>query len=334
MTLPDRPVRTPEPDGPAIASALRTLAAERDGVAALIEAIRTDLGPAFEAAVRRMAETTGRVIVTGMGKSGHIGRKIAATLSSTGTPAYFVHPGEASHGDLGVIQRDDIILALSWSGETSELSDLISYAKRFRVAVVAITARADSTLGREADLCLALPSAREACPNGLAPTTSTTMQLVLGDALAVALLETRGFSAQDFRDVHPGGKLGALLRQVRSVMHSGERMPVVPLGTAMSEAIVVQSEKGFGCVVVVDADGAVAGIVTDGDLRRHMGGDLLARTVDAVMTARPLTIPPDTLLVEALEMVESRKITALIVAEAGRPVGIVHVLDLLRAGAA
>ena len=299
-----------------------------------MDAIGNGLGAPFAAAVALIAAAPGRVIVTGMGKSGHVGRKLAATLTSTGTAAYFVHPGEASHGDLGMIRPDDVIVALSWSGETGELSDLIAYAKRFRVALVAITARPDSTLGREADVCLAVPNAREACPNGLAPTTSTTMQLALGDALAIALLETRGFSASDFRVYHPGGRLGALLKQVRDVMHAGDRLPVVPLGTAMADAVVVQSEKGFGCVLVVDGTGRLAGIVTDGDLRRHMSPDLLARTVDEVMTRDPKAVSPDMLLAEALEFVETRKVAALPVVADGRPVGLVHVLDLLRAGAA
>ncbi|HVL73308.1 MAG TPA: KpsF/GutQ family sugar-phosphate isomerase [Beijerinckiaceae bacterium] len=331
MGLPDR---KPDPSAGAVASALRTLSAERDGIAILMDAIGNGLGAPFAAAVALIAAAPGRVIVTGMGKSGHVGRKLAATLTSTGTAAYFVHPGEASHGDLGMIRPDDVIVALSWSGETGELSDLIAYAKRFRVALVAITARPDSTLGREADVCLAVPNAREACPNGLAPTTSTTMQLALGDALAIALLETRGFSASDFRVYHPGGRLGALLKQVRDVMHAGDRLPVVPLGTAMADAVVVQSEKGFGCVLVVDGTGRLAGIVTDGDLRRHMSPDLLARTVDEVMTRDPKAVAPDMLLAEALEFVETRKVAALPVVADGRPVGLVHVLDLLRAGAA
>ena len=331
MGLPDR---KPDPSAGAVPSALRTLSAERDGIAILMDAIGNGLGAPFAAAVALIAAAPGRVIVTGMGKSGHVGRKLAATLTSTGTAAYFVHPGEASHGDLGMIRPDDVIVALSWSGETGELSDLIAYAKRFRVALVAITARPDSTLGREADVCLAVPNAREACPNGLAPTTSTTMQLALGDALAIALLETRGFSASDFRVYHPGGRLGALLKQVRDVMHAGDRLPVVPLGTAMADAVVVQSEKGFGCILVVDGTGRLAGIVTDGDLRRHMSPDLLARTVDEVMTRDPKAVAPDMLLAEALEFVETRKVAALPVVADGRPVGLVHVLDLLRAGAA
>ncbi|MDJ1158319.1 KpsF/GutQ family sugar-phosphate isomerase [Chelatococcus sp. SYSU_G07232] len=325
-------VRKPAVDP--IASALRTLATERNGLEALAEALTAGLGERFATAVRLIGACTGRVIVTGMGKSGHVGRKIAATLASTGTPAYFVHPGEASHGDLGMIRADDVVIALSWSGETTELSSIIGYAKRFRVTLVAITSKDDSTLGREADVCLTLPRTQEACPNGLAPTTSTTMQIVLGDALAVALLEARGFSAQDFRIYHPGGKLGAQLTQVCDVMHAGERLPVVAVGRTMGDALVEMSAKGFGCVVVVDDAGLLAGIVTDGDLRRHMRPDLMTLEVEAVMTRTPKIVAPDALLAEALELVERTKVGALVVVEDGRPVGLVHVLDLLRAGAA
>ena len=327
--------RTSDPAGEAIASGLRTLRAERDGLDVLMRAMLENLGAPFAAAVELMVEARGRIMVTGMGKSGHIGRKLAATLASTGTPAFYMHPGEASHGDLGMIRADqDVIVALSWSGETTELSDLIFYAKRFRVPLVAVTARADSTLGRQADVCLSLPRAREACPNGLAPTTSTTMQLALGDALALALLEARGFSASDFGRFHPGGKLGAQLKQARDVMHTGERLPLIPLGASVGEAILVQSEKGFGCVLVVGETGSLSGIITDGDLRRHMGDRLLAQVVEEVMTPNPVTITPGTLLGEALEIVDSTKKTALIVAEGSRPVGLIHVLDLLRAGVA
>jgi arabinose-5-phosphate isomerase len=317
-----------------LASARRAIATERDGLGLLIEAIENGLGAPFAEAVATLAAMTGRVIVTGMGKSGHIGRKLAATFASTGTAAYYVHPGEASHGDLGMIREEDAILALSWSGETSELSDLIAYSKRHAVVLVAITASADSTLGRAADICLALPRAKEACPNGLAPTTSTTMQLALGDALAVALLEHRGFTAADFRTFHPGGKLGALLKQVRDVMHRGARLPLVTVGAGMSEALAVQSEKSLGCCVVVDEAGRLAGIVTDGDIRRHMANDLLTRRVEEVMTKNPLAVAPDMLLGEALETMETRKISALVAVEEGRPVGLVHVLDLLRVGVA
>jgi arabinose-5-phosphate isomerase len=318
----------------AVASALRTLAAERDGIGALMEAIGDGLGEAFAAAVSLLAGAHGRIIVTGMGKSGHVGRKIAATLASTGTPAYYVHPSEASHGDLGMVRPDDVILALSRSGETAELADLIAYAKRFRVGLVPVTAKEGSTLARQADVCLTLPAADEACPNGLAPTTSTTMQLALGDALAVALLERRGFSAQDFRVFHPGGRLGAQLKLVRDVMQVGERLPVIGAAARMDAAIAEMSAKGFGSVIVVDDDGRLAGIVTDGDLRRHWRSDLPSVSVAEIMTRTPRTIGPEALLAKALEIQETSKITALVVVEDDRPVGLVHFLDLLRAGVA
>jgi len=315
-------------------SALRTLEAESEGLAALARAIADGLGAPFVAAIERIRAASGRVIVTGMGKSGHVGRKIAATLASTGTPAYFVHPGEASHGDLGVITKDDVIVALSWSGETAELRDLTDYAKRFRVALIAVTANAESTLARAADVALVLPAAKEACPLGLAPTTSTLMQLALGDALAVALFESRGFTALQFRDFHPGGRLGANLTFVRDVMHTDKSVPLVPQGTRMSEALVEMSSKSFGCVGVTDGNGKLVGIVTDGDLRRHMRDDLLAQTVDAVMTVNPKTIRPDQLAAEALELLNAKKVTALFVVEECAPVGLVHVHDLLRIGVA
>jgi arabinose-5-phosphate isomerase len=324
----------PETRSTAIASALRTVRTEADGLAALSAALTDGLGTPFSEAVRIMGAATGRVIVTGMGKSGHVGRKIAATMASTGTPAHFVHPGEASHGDLGMIQTDDVILALSWSGETAELSDIINYARRFTVKLVAVTSNAGSSLGRQADVCLTLPKAAEACPNGLAPTTSTTMQLAIGDALSVALLEARGFTAADFRTFHPGGKLGAVLAQVRDVMHQGAALPLRPLGTPMSEVLIEMTAKGFGCCGIVDAAGALAGIVTDGDLRRHMKSDLLAMPVEAVMTRSPKTARPDQLASEILDLLNRTKITALFAVEAGRPVGILHVHDLLRAGVA
>ncbi len=324
----------PHPLDQAVSSALRTLATERDGLTILMEALGNGLGSVFTAAVDAIASARGRVIVTGMGKSGHVARKIAATLASTGTPAHYVHPAEASHGDLGMVQPDDVIVALSWSGETAELADIIGYAKRYRVPLIALTSDEASTLGHAADLCLALPKAREACPNGLAPTTSTTMQLALGDALAIALLEKRGFTAEHFRVFHPGGKLGARLKLVRDVMHRNERLPVVGIEARMDEAIEEISRKGFGSVIVVLPDGALAGIVTDGDLRRNLRPDLRTLPVSTIMTRKPRTIAPDDLVATALEIQESSKITALIVVENGRPVGLVHYLDLLRAGAA
>jgi arabinose-5-phosphate isomerase len=281
-----------------------------------------------------IASAQGRLIVTGMGKSGHVGRKIAATFASTGTPAFFVHPSEASHGDLGVITPNDVIMALSWSGETAELKDLIDYSRRFRIALIAVTAAAESTLARAADVVLLLPTTREACPHNLAPTTSTLMQAGLGDALAVALLENRGFTALDFSKLHPGGRLGAMLKFVANLMHSGDAIPLARLGTVMADAVVEMSSKGFGCVGITDAEGSLAGIITDGDLRRHMGPDLLEARVEDVMTPSPKTVRPDQLASEALEIINSSKITALIVAEAGKPVGIIHFHDLLRAGVA
>lgn len=320
----------------AVASALRTIETEREGLACLMAAIGNGLGAPFAEAVARIGAARGRVICTGMGKSGHVARKIAATMASTGTPALYVHPAEASHGDLGMIQAEDVVLALSWSGETTELADIIGYTRRYRVGLVAITANAASTLGREADTCLALPKAREACPNGLAPTTSTAMQLALGDALAVALLEARGFSARDFSVFHPGGRLGASLRQVREVMHGGERLPVVALGTPMRAAVAEIDAKGFGSVLVVDAEGCLTGILTDGDVRRAVfsRAGLEGLPVEAVMTRNPRTIAPETLLAKALQIQEAMKITALVVVEAGRPVGLVHYHDLLRTGVA
>jgi len=319
---------------PLISSALRTLDTEAGGIAALIAAIRGGLGAPLAAAVELMAKSKGRLIVTGMGKSGHVGRKIAATFASTGTPAYFVHPGEASHGDLGMITRDDVIMALSWSGETVELKDLIDYSRRFGTGLIAVTAEAESTLAKSADVVLLLPQAREACPHNLAPTTSSLMQLALGDALAVALLESRGFTALDFRGLHPGGRLGAKLKFIRDVMHEGRAVPLCPLGTAMADAIVEMTAKGFGCVGITATDGKLAGIITDGDLRRHMRPDLLAARVDDVMTRNPKTVSGDQLVSEALELLNSSKITAVIVVENGAPAGIVHLHDLLRAGVA
>ncbi len=317
-----------------IASALRTLEAEAGGITALAAAIEDGLGSAFVETVELIRGVRGRLIVTGMGKSGHVARKIAATLASTGTPAFFVHPGEASHGDLGMIAKDDAIMALSWSGETSELKNLIDYSRRFRIGLIAVTAKADSALGQAADVVLTLPQAREACAHILAPTTSSLMQLALGDALAVALLESRGFTAIDFGILHPSGQLGALLKFVRDIMHSGVAIPLAPLGSRMADAIVEMSTKGFGCVGITDARGKLVGIITDGDLRRHMGPDLLGATVDSVMTKNPNTVRPDQLASEALEILNSLKRTVLLVVEGDKPVGIVHFHDLLRAGVA
>jgi arabinose-5-phosphate isomerase len=318
----------------AVSSAIRTLEAEGDGVAALATALRNGLGAGFVAAVEAIRAVDGRVIVTGIGKSGHVGAKVASTFASTGTPALFVHPAEASHGDLGMITKNDIILALSWSGETAELKNLTDYSRRHRIGLIAMTANPDSTLAKTADVVLALPNAREACPHNLAPTTSSLMQLALGDALAIALLEGRGFTAVDFGMLHPGGKLGALLKTVRDLMHSGEEVPLAPLGTRMSEALLEMTRKGLGCVGIVDGTGLLVGIITDGDLRRHMRNDLLDSRVEDVMTRSPKTVRPDQLISETLEILNSMKGMALFAIEDKRPVGIIHVHDLLRAGAA
>jgi arabinose-5-phosphate isomerase len=318
----------------AIESALRTLEAEAGGIDALSAALRDGLGATFVAAVELIRAAQGRVIVTGMGKSGHVARKIASTFASTGTPALYVHPGEASHGDLGMIASNDVIVALSWSGETVELKALTEYSRRFKNGLIAMTANPDSTLAKTADVVLLLPQAREACPHNLAPTTSSIMQLALGDALAIALLESRGFTAVDFGVLHPGGKLGAQLKLVRDVMHTGVAVPLVPLGTRMSDALIEMTTKGFGCVGIIEAHEKLVGIITDGDLRRHMRPDLLDASVDTVMTRDPKTVRPDQLISETLEMLNTRKVTALFAVEHGKPVGIVHFHDLLRAGAA
>lgn len=290
-------------------------------------------GSRFADAVDILAGVTGRVVVSGMGKSGHIGRKIAATLASTGTPALFVHPAEASHGDLGMIVAGDAVLALSNSGETAELADLVAHTSRHGIPLVAIVGRADSTLVREADVALVLPKAPEACPMGLAPTTSTTMQLGLGDAIAVALLTRRGFTAADYRRIHPGGHLGARLRRVRDLMHAGEDMPLAPPDMRMDAALVRMTEKRFGCLGVVDETGMLTGIITDGDLRRHIDG-LFERSAGEVMTPGPKTAPPAMLAAEALKkMTETApSSTVLFVVEDRRPVGILHIHDLVRAG--
>jgi arabinose-5-phosphate isomerase len=317
-----------------IASAVRTLEAEADGITALTSAIRDGLGGSFIAAVDLIRQARGRVIVTGMGKSGHVASKIAATFASTGTPAFFVHPSEASHGDLGMITPDDVLMALSWSGETAELKDLTNYSRRFRIGLIAVTAHPESTLANAADVVLTLPQAREACPHNLAPTTSTLMQQALGDALAIALLESRGFTALKFAELHPGGRLGAMLKFVRDIMHTGDRIPLAAIGTRMSEAIAEMTEKTFGCVGITDLQGRLVGIITDGDLRRHMSPNLLELDVETVMTREPKTVRPDQLVSEALELLNTLQKTQLIVVEDEKPVGVVHFHDLLRAGVA
>src|SRR3984893_13367899 len=280
----------------AVQSALRTLDAGVSGVSAIAAALEGPLGLAFTETVDLIRGAKGRVIVTGLGKSGHVARKIAATLASTGTPAFFVHAAEASHGDLGMITPDDVIIALSWSGEQPEMKNLVNYSKRFAIPMIAVTSNADSPLGQAAQIVLELPKAREACPHNLAPTTSSLMQAAIGDALAIALLEGRGFTALEFANFHPGGKLGAMLKFVRDIMHTGDAIPIKPLGSKMSDALVEMSSKGFGCVCIVDNSGDIAGIITDGDLRRHMmRPDLITTLVDAVITKNHKTVAAGTL---------------------------------------
>ncbi|HTT97881.1 MAG TPA: KpsF/GutQ family sugar-phosphate isomerase [Rhizomicrobium sp.] len=301
-----------------------------------VQSLSAALSGDFSRAVDILLSVKGRVVVSGMGKSGHIGRKIAATLASTGTPAQFIHPAEASHGDLGMLTRDDALLMLSWRGETAELSDLITYAKRFRIPLIGLASNAESTLLQASDVALVLPSVREACPMGLAPTTSTTLMLVLGDALAVALMERRGFSADQYRDFHPGGSLGRALIRVSDLMHTGSEIPLVTDKTPMQRVLIAIAEHRFGCVGVVDTKGALLGIITDGDLRRHMGRDILDRKAADVMTRSPKVADPDDLAAQALALMNEKKITQLFVLDqknrSKRPVGILHIHDCLRAG--
>jgi arabinose-5-phosphate isomerase len=327
-----KPAEQPS-DSASVIAARRVLRMEIDG----LRALEASLDGGFQSAIDVIAGVEGRVIVTGMGKNGHVARKMAATFASTGTPAQFVHPGEASHGDLGMIAAGDAVIALSNSGETAELAAIVAYTRRFRIPLIAMTRRAASALAKAADVVLLLPDSAEACPMGLAPTTSTTMMLALGDAMAVAMLERKGFSATDFQVLHPGGQLGRKLLRVSDIMHGGEAMPLVAHGTGMAEAVVTMTAKSFGCVGVVDDAGRLVGIVTDGDLRRHMSATLLSLTVEAVMSAHPRTIRPRALVGEALNLMNagSPRILCLFVVDgAGRPLGILNVHDCLRAGAA
>ena len=323
------------PESEAARSALRTIKAEKSGLADIERALNNGLSAPFTEAVRRIRSTPGRVIVTGVGKSGHVGTKIAATLASTGTPSFFVHPVEANHGDLGMIAQDDAVIAFSKGGESAELRSIVAYTRRFAIPLIAVTSNASSTLGSEADVVLLMPDEQEACPHGLAPTTSTLMQLAMGDALAVALLEARGFTAGDFRIFHPGGKLGASLTHVSDVMHTGERIPLVSLGTPLSEAVMTLSVMRFGCVGVLDGDGCLCGIVTDGDIARNLGRNLGGLQVDDIMTRNPKTVKETTLATAAMGLLNQHNISALMVTDSGhRPVGIVHFHDLLRIGVA
>ncbi len=301
-----------------------------------LDALATSLGDGFTRVLDVLVAVTGRITVTGMGKSGHIARKIAATLASTGTPAQFVHPGEASHGDLGMIAPGDAVLAMSNSGDTTELDDIVLYTRRFAIPLVAMTAQAESALAEAADATIILPQAPEACPMGLAPTTSTIMMLALGDAVAIALLERKGFSAKDFQVLHPGGSLGRKLLRVSDIMHGPEELPLCRPETPMAEAILTMTKGTFGCVGITQDDGALVGIITDGDLRRHMNPGLLEARAAEVMTGPPRTIRPQALAAEALGIMNGlrneRPITSLFVVEEARPIGILHIHDCLRTG--
>lgn len=303
-----------------------------------LQVLKQNFSDAFVQAVEKMMQIKGRIIVSGMGKSGHIGQKIAATLASTGTPAFFVHPGEASHGDLGMMTKDDLLLAISNSGESKEMADIISYSRRFGIPMIAITSVMESSMAKAADLTLLIPdkkTAPEACPLGLAPTTSTTTTLAVGDALAVALIEQKGFSAEEFRDRHPGGKLGNVLLRGRDVMVKGDEMPLVSSETPMSEALVVMTAKSWGCLGVLNGAGELIGMITDGDLRRHMGNDLINKTAFDIMTKNPKTVVGDMLCVEVLRLMNEKKITNLFVVDGEmKPMGLLTMHLLLQVGVA
>ena len=327
-----RPVDSASSDSSAgdLAAGKSVLTQEADALKRLADS----LDGAYLKALDILAAVSGRVIVTGMGKSGHIARKIAATLASTGTPAQFVHPAEASHGDLGMVTSKDAVLALSNSGETAELSDIIGYARRWNIPLIGITMKAQSALGSAADVTLVMPKIPEAGAMGLAPTTSTTMMLALGDALAIGLYERKGLSAEDFHELHPGGKLGQVLLRVANLMHVGVEVPLIGLEAEMSQALLVMTAKTFGCVGVIDKSGDLVGIVTDGDLRRHMGPALLKQRVGEVMTRAPRTIRANALAAEAVRIMNERSITSLFVVDSTKPAGIVRLHDCLRAGVA
>ncbi|MDO7623434.1 MAG: KpsF/GutQ family sugar-phosphate isomerase [Loktanella sp.] len=312
-----------------VASAKRVIDAE----AAALTTLSATLGPSFGEAVALLLNAKGRVIVSGMGKSGHIARKMAATFASTGTPAHFVHPAEASHGDLGMMTSGDVVIVLSNSGETPELADMVAYTRRFYIPMIGVASRAESTLLTQSDVAILLPQLGEACGTGIVPTISTTMTLALGDAMAIAMMEHRKFTPENFRDFHPGGKLGAKLAKVRDLMHSGESIPLIPAASPMSDTLLMISQKGFGVVGVTDPEGYLCGIITDGDLRRHMDG-LLEMKAGDVMTAHPRTVGPNTLAAEAINVMQG-KITCLFVVDPDGPAqvqGILHIHDCLRAG--
>jgi len=316
--------------------AVRVLEAEADGLQALARSLDDNFTKAVEAVQQMKNSSGGRLIVAGIGKSGHVAHKLAATLASTGTPSFFVHAGEASHGDLGMVTENDIVLLLSYSGESAELSDLIHYTRRFDVTLIAMTGKPESTLGKHANILLALPPVPEACPNGLAPTTSTTMMMGLGDALAVALLERTGLTPEQFRTFHPGGKLGQKLKTVAEIMQPLEALPFAHIDTAMDKTLLTMTEKNMGCVIVTEKDsGALIGIVTDGDLKRHMAPDLLSRTASEIMSKNPKTITTDELAATAVNVMTKTPgcyLTSLIVMDGTRVCGLIRLQDCLQAG--
>lgn len=320
-------------ESPDLLEARRVLLKEAEA----LEELSEHLGESFVNTLEILQNIEGRVVVSGMGKSGHVARKIAATLAGTGCPSIFVHPAEASHGDLGMIEKRDAVIALSNSGETAELDSLLSYVKRYKIPLIAITSKPNSTLAKASDAAIILPNVGEACPIGLAPTTSTTLMMALGDAIASALLCRKQFSTTDFSVLHPGGSLGLKLQKVSDLMHQGERLPLITEGAPMSEALVTITEKSFGCVAVCNKDGLIIGIITDGDLRRHMGANLLQSEVSTIMTPSPLFVSPDALIEEAVQIMNEKKITSLFVSsDKGpgpfKPLGIIHIHDCLRAG--
>ena len=309
-----------------IESAQKVLNDEIEGLSLLKEFFNSN----FEEAVKAIFNSKGKVVVTGVGKSGHIGRKISATLSSTGTPSYFIHPTEASHGDMGMIEKSDIILAISWSGETTELANIVKYALENKIKLIGLSSNKESHLAKSSDIALNIPLVEEACPNGLAPTTSTTMQLVIGDAIAISLLNIREFNKDNFRSLHPGGQLGAALAIIEDVMHSGDSLPIIEIGSPMSEALIKISEKGFGCIGVI-SNNSLEGIITDGDLRRHMGPDILNNKVESIMTKNPRMVSSKLLVSDALELINNLGIQGLFVSNNKKiPIGFVHFHDLIR----
>ena len=313
-----------------VQAAKKVLQTEADA----LETLKNDLPNDFSDLVKLILNLNGRVIVSGVGKSGHIGNKIAATLASTGTPAYFVHATEASHGDLGMITEKDLCLLISNSGETSEIFDIVAHARRFSIPVATISSNTESTLVKAADFKLCLPVVEEACPIGMAPTTSTTMMLALGDALAVALMEAKNFNTENFKVLHPGGKLGAKMMMVSQVMHKSDALPLVETQTSMKETLLTMSSRGFGIAAVVNEKDFLVGVITDGDLRRHIN-DLMSKTAGEIASLSPITVVRETFVVDALKLMQDNKITVLIVTSAeNKPVGILHIQDLLKVGAA